>query len=87
MSELGGGLASYLQDEQRGEHASKNVRHTRLLTFDPLLLLLLPAGQTIVGKVVSINIAILSLKFKSHKDLISVVLFDSALNNLHMESC
>ena len=51
------------------------------------LLLLLPAGQTIVGKVVSINIAILSLKFKSHKHLISVVLFDSAFNNLHMESC
>ena len=89
MSELGGGLASYLQDEQRGEHASKNVRHTTLLTFGPLLLLLLllHVGQTIVGKVVSINIAILSLKFKSHKHLISVVLFDSALNNLHMESC
>ena len=85
MSELGGGLASYLQDEQRGEHASKNVRHTRLLTYDPLLLLLLHVGQTIVGKVVSINIAILSLKFKSHK--ISVVLFNSALNSLHMESC
>ena len=50
-----------------------------------LLLLLLHVGQTIVGKVVSINIAILSLKFKSHK--ISVVLFNSALNSLHMESC